>query len=642
MYFVLGYFARHGNVSDDARRRLVERAEQALAPVVPESYVRHRHEGPGWGVLAGHSADWNRLRWPLTAQDGEVTVVSFGIPVGVDPAGGPLRMAGRLLAGDDVHAPVVPPFGLLAVRDGQAELQQDWLGMCRIFIGRTDDFVVFASRPGLVAQALGSPLAPDLDGWASYVSAGHFGGDSSPYAGVRLLDPGVRMSAVRRPGGGWEVAERQRFSADDLMRRAVAAQAECSFDELMELAGTGLGAATAGLSRLYDGTLRLGLSGGKDSRVIAASMVGAGVLPTFFTNIDTKAEGDTARHLVGVLREKLGVEVEHQLVHASPLARVTATDLVDRVRRLHAEYDYQFPSSYTVRPARSGQLAEQLAVTIGGAAGELATGYWYPPEVAGDCSRATADEAIRSKLLLAAVTPGAAHPEVHEKERARLLTITDRGAAAGLTGLRLTDYAYLMERMRRWSALAYSVGMVTPFLAPDFIVAAFAVDPQRKRERAMHMGVIRQYVPEWADVPFVSVNTGRSTVTRIWDGTGLASVHGLLDTVHGELSQLMRREVVAKTILACAAGRGGGPQERVLQQYVWLAAASHEFEPGAVRPPTQSYQAFVKPYLKATRLPRAARKVLSPVVRQVKRTDLGRRVLAQVRRRIDARKGASA
>ncbi|GAB4053300.1 hypothetical protein [Catellatospora paridis] len=86
MYFVLGYFALHGNVADDARLRLVERAEQALAPVVPESYVRHRYEGPGWGVLAGHSADWNRLRWPLTAQDGDVTAVSFGIPVGADPA----------------------------------------------------------------------------------------------------------------------------------------------------------------------------------------------------------------------------------------------------------------------------------------------------------------------------------------------------------------------------------------------------------------------------------------------------------------------------------------------------------------------------------------------------------------------------
>ena len=92
-------------------------------------------------------------------------------------------------------------------------------------------------------------------------------------------------------------------------------------------------------------------------------------------------------------------------------------------------------------------------------------------------------------------------------------------------------------------------------------------------------------------------------------------------------------------MLACAVGRVGTPQEKVLQQYAALAAASSEFEPAEVRPATQSYQAFVRPQLKATRVPRAMRRVIAPVVRQVKRTGLGRRVLAEVRTRVNARKG---
>ena len=303
--------------------------------------------------------------------------------------------------------------------------------------------MVFASRPGVVARALGIPVVPDLDGWSSYVSAGHFAGDSSPYAGVRLMDPGARLSATRRPGGGWDVTQRQGFSVDDLMRRAVAAQAECSFDDLLELAGAGLGTAATSLAALYDGPLRLALSGGKDSRVIAAATVGAGLVPAFNTNIDTRAEGETARRLTGILREKLGVEIEHRLAASSPVGRVTATDLTDRVRRLQAEYDYQYPSTYSIRPARSGRLAEQVSVALSGAGGELAVGNWYPPEFDGDCSRATADELIRRKLLLTATPLGATHPDVRERERARLLTVTDRAEAAGLTGLKLCDYAYL-------------------------------------------------------------------------------------------------------------------------------------------------------------------------------------------------------
>ena len=277
------------------------------------------------------------------------------------------------------------------------------------------------------------------------------------------------------------------------------------------------------------------------------------------------------------------------------------------------------PPANTIRPARSGLLPEEVTATINGAGGEISTGFWYLPDLADDSSREMADETIRRRLLGAASPLGSARPDVLERERARLLAVADRGERAGLQGLELCDFLYLMERMPRWATPAYAVGMVTPFLAPDFVTAAFALTPQQKRDRVLHLGLIKRYVPEWTEVPFVSVFTGRSAAARIWDGDGLPSVHRLLDTVHGDLSGLMRRDVVEAAVVDCAIGSGKAAQQKVLQQFAWLATASLDFEPSGVRPATVGYASFVRPHLRANRPPRTVRSVLGPVVGRVKR-----------------------
>jgi asparagine synthase (glutamine-hydrolysing) len=443
--------------------------------------------------------------------------------------------------------------------------------MARLFTATWRGVTVVASRPTLAAALAGLPVVPDQDGWASYAACGHVGGDLSVVRGVRMLAPGERQTWVRREG--WSVRSERRRGVDEVVLAARDVDGETALD----LAAEGVTRAVRSAADLSTGEVTLGLSGGKDSRVIAACFVAADRLPRFSTNVDTPAEGETAAHLLQLLRGRRGLRAEHRTYHAGAPQSVHAVGLHERVRRLQHAHDFQSSWTYLSRAVGDpGLRAEARPMSFTGAGGELATAYWYPP------AEELVVESVRSHLMggLAGTTQ-----VVRDLETARVDALLDHARSLGLQGLELCDYAYLVERVRRWCTSGDVLGIVTPFLHPAFVTASFAVPPSAKRLRSLHLGLLRRTVPEWADVPFVSMSTGRSTATRVWEGDGVPVLTDLLATADGCLPRLVRREAVEAALQAVAAGGAGRREERVLQQFAWLAVASETLEPGSVRRP---------------------------------------------------------
>jgi hypothetical protein len=625
MYVVLVWFSDR-TVPAAERATARDRFEAAVAQVVPPSYVRHETGGADWGVTVLSGADWGPYRWPAVAEEGPVTAVSLGLPVGVDVTGGPVALARRLLAGADVHRDVVPPFGLIALESGErVAVQQDWIGMCRLFTGTAGGVTALCSRPSLLATFLHGSTDPDLDGWASYAVTGHFGGDLSPFRGVRLLQPGERLTGRRRPGGGWDLDTELRYGVDDVVMSGFERQGG-PVEASLDLATEAITATAAGIGELYADEITLGLSGGKDSRLIAASLIAAGRMPRFSTSDDTPAEGEVAIELMRILRDKRGLAPDHRLYKAGAPANVLEVGLRERTARLQQFYDFQFPSTYTVRPAVPDRLpATPGSAGFSGVAGELCTGYWYP-KVEG---RSPEEESLLH--LTHAVPAAVSATEAAAAGRRRITAHLDHAKDIGLHGLHLIDYVYLVERVRRWYTSAYSVGRVTPFLAPGFVAATFGLTAEQKRDWLLHRSLIARFVPEWSEVPFVSVATGPSTATRIGDGDGIRAIADLLDSVHGPITAVVRREQVEKALTAYA--RGGKAAHTTLQQFTWLAVASEQLEPGGVRPVTGETYARVTapPRVPAQRRPAPPPSTLRKTARWLKRTPLGRAVRRRLR-----------
>ncbi|MET8146993.1 hypothetical protein ACIBSW_04230 [Actinoplanes sp. NPDC049668] len=622
MYVVLAWFG-HRSLPEERIRAARDRFESAVSALVPETYLRQEFGGADWGVTFLHRSDQGAYRWPMVATDGPVSALSLGLPVGADTAGGPVALARRLLAGADIHRDVVPPFGLIALDgDQRFAIQQDWIGMCRLFTGAADGITALCSRPSLLTTFLHGTAEPDLDGWASYAVTGHFGGDLSPVRGARLLQPGERVTGRRRPGGGWDVATETRYGVDDLVMSGFAGQGRPT-EESLDLAAQAITTTAGSISDLYADPITLGLSGGKDSRLIAASLIAGGRLPRFATNEDTAAEGEVARELVRILRDKRGLTPEHRLTRSGAPDDVLRVGLRERTARLQRLHDFQFPSTYIGRPAGREQLRDDaIPASFTGAAGELSTGYWYP--AAG--GRTPEEEALAR--LMAAVPKDVVAESATAAERVRITGLLDHAKDIGLRDVHLIDYIYLTERVRRWYTSAYSIGMVTPFLSPGFVAATFGLTAEQKRERLLHTSLIGRLVPEWADVPFVSVSTGKSTAARIWDGDGVRTIADLVDTAQGPIAQLIRRDAVEKALTTAV--HKDRADQRTLRQFAWLAMASEQLEPGTVgtatlatydrvttppkppkpKPPVVKRRRSRLRWLKNTLLWRAARKVL--------------------------------
>ena len=570
MHLVLAWFSRRP-LSPEARGLFRARLEAAIGELVPEGYVRYEAGGDDWGVTMVHPGRLGSTRWEPVLSDERVTALSLGVPVGVARDDTTLTLGRRLLAGEEIHRTVIPPFGLIAVdAGGEMAVQQDWLGMCRLFTGQADGVTMLCSRPSLLAAVLRGTAEPDLAGWASYAVCGHFGGDFSPADGVRLLAAGERVTGRRAPDGGWTLTSRTGYDHDDVVLAGLAEQGRPLRDKLADAAD----ALTAVADQITDRHehLVLGLSGGRDSRLIAASLLAAGRLPRLTTNDDIVEEGDTARELVRLVRERRGLEVRHEVRPAAPPPDVFAVGLRERIERLQHRYDYQFPHNYTVRPAPGRLLpAAPAEASMTGAAGELATPFWYPrPDEAG----LTASEVAIKHLL--GPTTGLAGWTL-EQERERVGAILRRAVDKGVHDEHVIDYLYLVQSLRRWLSSAYVLNMVTPLLHPSLVSAMFSLTPQQKRDRVLHEDLTRRLAPEWADVPYYSGGSPTSTVPKVWEGDGVEVLTDLLGTTHGRLVELVDTTMVEQMLT------GERPMSaKALQRFGYLAVASHHLEPGTV------------------------------------------------------------
>ncbi|MEV6488072.1 hypothetical protein AB0M20_05430 [Actinoplanes sp. NPDC051633] len=626
MHVVLAWFSARP-LTPETRGAFRDRFETSIRGLVPASYVRYEIGGDDWGVIMLHPGQIPSTRWEAVQSDDRITAVSLGIPIGAPRGDTGIAMARRLLAGESVHRGLVPPFALMAVdQDGEFAVQQDWLGMCRLFAAESGGVTALCTRPSMLGHFLHGTVEPDLDGWTSYAVCGHFGGDMSPIRGVRLLSPGERMTGRRGSDGGWTIKSRIGHAVDDVVLAGLEAQGR-PLDATLASAADEFATTAAAIHDQYDDIV-LGLSGGRDSRLIAASLVAAGRVPRLNTNDDIAAEGEIASELVRILREKRGLEVVHNVRPAASPSVVLGAGLRDRVLRLQRFYDYQFAYSYIVRPPKPELLpARPVRANITGAGGELATGFWYGKPG----SEADPEQTAMAHLMpsLSGVSAAAV-----ERERDRVGELLRRAKDKGVRGPHLIDYLYLVERVRRWSSAAYSLNIVTPFLSPSLVSAMFALTPEQKRDRVLHTGLTQRLVPEWADVPFFTGrnNTGTvSTVPKIWDGDGAEVIADLIDTAGGPIAELVDTEVVEQMLVKPnrAAPRG-------LQRFTYLALASHQLEPHAVRPSTGATHRRVLARTAARDESAASNPVLSRL-QWIKRTSPGRAVWAAVRTHIRRR-----
>jgi asparagine synthase (glutamine-hydrolysing) len=568
------WFADPDETGRDRRARL-NRARHYLSGCTPASWAEQSWRGKGWGAVV-RQADPGDWRWTFGTQGEGVTVLAAGFPLGLS-TNDPVELGRRLLRGEDIHADVCPPFALLAVENstGRVAVQQDWHGMGQMFLRRRRGLVTFSNRPSLLPALAGEPAQPHPRGWARYLGSGTFAGNTSPVRGVRLLDPGERMCGRIDPAAGrWRFRSEARLAVDDLVAEGL--EGGRSLDELVSSVADGVARAAGSLSRLWPHPLAMGLSGGKDSRLLASMLLQWQPVRRFVTNVDNPHEGRIATELVRRLAVQHGRRVEHECYSASAAERVLDVPLRERAVRLQQRHDSMVRSTYLNRPAVASLPDTIPPPRILGAMGEYLSENWVPRDWKHDPSGASVDHArahLRRKLF-GAGPRNALRPGVQQELDTFIDELTDHARELGLDPFGVVCYGYLAGRDRRLPTALSNVEQLMPLAVREVVSAGFALTPQQKVDNALHRAAFARFVPAWADVPFIPnwYGVDLQDKVRVWHGSGADELCVLADA-NGALTRMLRRRQVRAALDLAATGDGTKREDALLRQWTMAATA---------------------------------------------------------------------
>jgi len=429
-------------------------------------------------------------------------------------------LADRALAADPAVMPVPGPAEVAwRSSDGRAVLLR-WGAAGDGSAGASHAGTIWAGAPGgdrvavcartsvtrvdpvYLAEVPGAVIVTDRAAWAAWTSSRL--DDHDPLHLCALLSPGFPLGGVTPFTGVTAVAPSTALRLrSGSVTRATAARLEPGPGGAREVAEA-LVAAVAPL-RDAGGPVELSLTGGKDSRLIAAALVKAGVPAVARTH-------GFADHPDVVIAAEIARRLGLEHVVRTPAAPGQRVDVLGRIRATVLVADGMLSAFENVgRP----DPAASPALTAGGHGGELLRGGYA--ETAG---RLTAPGRLGGLGgVIGPARRAARSAELLRRLTTKHLGLIRRGPAAAYAAslapwapllarhpMQALDDFYLVNRAGRWSAAARQAYLLRERLAqPLFddcvVLAARAVPLTDRVSGALSAGVLAELSPALADVP---------------------------------------------------------------------------------------------------------------------------------------------
>jgi hypothetical protein len=345
-----------------------------------------------------------------------------------------------------------------------------------VYLAEIPGAVVVSDRACWAAAVTGRLGDHDPVMVGAFLSLGYPAGAATPFRGVRALGGGCRL----RVTGGRLAMTRVRGEEADL-RDGTGPPATQVATALVE--------AIRPLGRAA-GPVELSLTGGKDSRLIAAALTAAGV------PFRARTHG-FANHpdvvIAAMIADCLGVE--HTVTEPRPPGTADEADVLGRLRSAVRVSDGMLSAFENVgsgvRPDPKDPSRADEPVQAGGHGGELLRGgyaqaAWCTPAALGAARAAELFRRMTTRRL-SLLRPASAG--------AYLASLAPSAAAAAHGPLSALDDFYLVNRAGRWSAAARQAyllrsALVQPLFADRVMKAARDVPLRHRMSDRLHRDVI--------------------------------------------------------------------------------------------------------------------------------------------------------
>jgi asparagine synthetase B (glutamine-hydrolysing) len=432
----------------------------------------------------------------------------------VMPIPGPARLAWR--APDERTAVLHWGFEGLPDRAGTSHAGTIWIspapavlrartGLARVdpvYLAETPGAVVVSDRACWAAAVTGRLDDHDPVMAGAFLSLGFPTGAATPFRGVRALagDHSLRVTggrAVIARAGGHHAGDGHRHAPAGDLGVADALVADALVAAVRPLAEEAV-------------PVELSLTGGKDSRLIAAALAAAGV-PFRARTHGFASHPDVV--IARMIAERLGLE--HTVTEPRAAAAERAPDQAEILARLRSAVLVSdgMLSAFENLGSRVRPHHEAAAepVQAGGHGGELLRGgyaqtAWRSPAPRRPVAAAQAGSSAAAAELFRRLTTrrlGLLRPAA---AAAYLASLAPWAAAVGAGPLRALDDFYLVNRAGRWSAAARQAylirsPLVQPFFSDRVIRAARAVPLRQRMSDQLHRDVLASLAPKLLELP---------------------------------------------------------------------------------------------------------------------------------------------
>lgn len=446
-----------------------------------------------------------------------------------------------LLEKPDIAKRLDPPMVMVGMDDTEIRIVNDGVGFGRLYEFNVDGLKVWSNQPAAGYFLAGVPPERDLHGWGMFAALGWFCGNRTPFAHVRRLDGDTHIVARahgtrthRLPdfmeqvpdhiaGGERHLDE----TADSLVRKF---REICSF-------------------RTSQQPLHQGLSGGRDSRVVVAAALGAGIDLTLRTAFPPMKELEIAEELVRRCTVPLiWSKVDKREQSLTLAGQSDPQPIAEAMSRAFLVAGGDSMTAALYKAQGDTHLSTFANFSLSGGGGEFghASGYAFA-DLTGSVDKRL--RAIGSTFLRL--------PYVREFGKKALTAhydeVADLGRRRGLKGLHLLDHWYVHTRFRRWGGGNLAFDVVMPLTAERFLINAFTQSPQQKLTADLHRKLVQRLRPEWDGVPFMfevvddlpaRERSNAGSVPFVWETARWAEVRDLLHSTDAYDDVFDREEVL--------------------------------------------------------------------------------------------------
>jgi hypothetical protein len=382
-------------------------------------------------------------------------------------------------------------------RAGHGVALSDPLGFRCVYYGETDQVIAISSRAALVAHALtreGERPARDPEGvsWQAFTT--YLVGGSTGYKDVHVAPSGG--SVVLRPDASLTVTKTATWLPEDGAR-------EPELDEVVERVTADISETLRAVLDMPASRHVIGLTGGKDSRVVLAVAIASGLADRFdFETIGPPALADV--QVAEELAQAFGLRHETKFFGMKP------TEPYDERIRAFIAATAGMVNLWDIEAA--SPVRDEIRVT--GLCGEILR--TFRPDKAVIGSTADLLEEFRPQLQ---TRLGLLEPELAARLRERALSeLFDVGGATAKPH-ELYDSFYPRTRMR-FSRIGPREEVtkdhrIAPLYSIDAIRAAFSLGGPARRDELLHFEIIRRSSPELARHRFAGPGWNEATAARL-------------------------------------------------------------------------------------------------------------------------------